>query len=111
MSVKILLDTDIGSDIDDAVCLAYLLANPDCELLGITTVSGQAELRAQLASAVCRAAGQEVPIYPGTETPLLVDQLQKTAQQAAALTQWPHQGAFPRGEAIEFLRRTIHAHP
>lgn len=26
MSEKIILDTDIGSDIDDAVCLAYLLA-------------------------------------------------------------------------------------
>ena len=38
---KILLDTDIGSDIDDAVCLAYLLANPACELLGITTVTGE----------------------------------------------------------------------
>lgn len=32
MTVKILLDTDIGSDIDDAVCLAYLLAQPACEL-------------------------------------------------------------------------------
>ena len=43
MPTKILLDTDIGSDIDDAVCLAYLLANQECELLGITTVSGEAE--------------------------------------------------------------------
>ena len=41
MTQKILLDTDIGSDIDDAVALAYLLAQPECELLGITTVSGE----------------------------------------------------------------------
>jgi inosine-uridine nucleoside N-ribohydrolase len=108
---KILLDTDIGSDIDDAVCLAYLLANPACELLGITTVSGQADLRAQLASALCRVAGREVPIYPGVEVPLLVGQRQKTAPQAAALSRWPHQEAFPQGQALEFLRRTIHAHP
>jgi inosine-uridine nucleoside N-ribohydrolase len=40
MGIKVLLDTDIGSDIDDAVCLAYLLANPACDLLGITTVTG-----------------------------------------------------------------------
>ena len=39
--MKLLLDTDIGSDIDDAVCLAYLLAQPACELLGITTVTGE----------------------------------------------------------------------
>ncbi len=36
--LPVLLDTDIGSDIDDAVALAYLLAQPRCELLGVTTV-------------------------------------------------------------------------
>lgn len=46
---KILLDTDIGSDIDDAVCLAYLLMQPEAKLLGITTVTGQVTLRAQMA--------------------------------------------------------------
>lgn len=37
---KILFDTDIGRDIDDAICLAYLLNEPECELIGITTVCG-----------------------------------------------------------------------
>ena len=49
MTVKILLDTDIGSDIDDAVALAYLLMQPEAELLGMTTVSGQSRLRAATA--------------------------------------------------------------
>ena len=53
MPTKILLDTDIGSDIDDAVCLAYLLANPACDLLGITTVTGDTVLRARMASVLC----------------------------------------------------------
>ena len=35
-----MLDTDIGGDIDDAICLAYLLKEPQCELAGITTVCG-----------------------------------------------------------------------
>jgi inosine-uridine nucleoside N-ribohydrolase len=108
---KILLDTDIGSDIDDAVCLAYLLAQPACDLLGITTVTGQAPQRAQIASALCRAAGKDIPIYPGIEAPLLVNPRQVEAQQAAALGNWPHEVDFPRGEAVEFLRRTIRAHP
>jgi purine nucleosidase len=34
---KVHLDTDIGGNIDDALCLAYLLANPACELVGVTT--------------------------------------------------------------------------
>ena len=72
--MKVLLDTDIGSDIDDAVCLAYLLAQPDCELLGVTTVTGEGQRRAMLASALCREAGQDVPIYIGAEQPLLIEQ-------------------------------------
>ena len=111
MSTKLLLDTDIGSDIDDAVCLAYLLARPDCELLGITTVSGEPERRAMMASAQCRVAGRDVPIFPGAAEPLLVASRQPTAPQADALARWPHQTRFPRGEAIAFLRSTIRRHP
>ncbi len=108
---KIILDTDIGSDIDDAVCLAYLLAQPECELLGITTVSGEPEKRAAMASAQCRAAGKEIPIFPGAPLTLLNGQRQPNCPQAAALERWPHQAVFPQGEAVEFLRRTIRAHP
>lgn len=107
---KVLLDTDIGSDIDDAICLAYLLAQPRCELLGITTVTGEAAARAAMASALCQAAGKAIPIYPGTEIPLIIAQKQPTAPQAAALPRWPHAVDFPRGEAVEFLRRTIRQH-
>ncbi len=108
---KILLDTDIGTDIDDAVCLAYLLAHPACDLLGITTVTGEAEKRAMLASALCRAAGRDIPIYPGAEQPLVVPQRQRHAAQAAALGTWDHQASFPRGEAVEFLRHMVRSHP
>jgi len=111
MPSKVLLDTDIGSDIDDAVCLAYLLAQPQCELLGITTVSGEAEKRAMLASALCKVAGREIPIFPGAEKPLLVPQRQTYAPQARALLKWDHDKQFPRGQAVEFLRQTIRAHP
>lgn len=111
MTTKILLDTDIGSDIDDAVCLAYLLAQPDCELLGITTVTGEAVERAKMASALCRVAGKRVPICPGAEQPLLVAQRQPHAQQRGALPHWPHDTDFPRGQAVPFLRDMIRAHP
>lgn len=111
MAVKLLLDTDIGTDIDDAVCLAYLLANPACDLMGITTVSGEAEARARMASALCKVAGKTIPIYPGREEPLLSGQQQPSAPQAAALGRWPHETNFARGEAVEFLRHTIRSHP
>jgi purine nucleosidase len=111
MTIKVLLDTDIGSDIDDAVCLAYLLSQPECELLGITTVTGEADKRAMLASVLCKVSGKNIPIFPGCEQPFLIPQKQPLAPQSSALTKWPHDTTFPKGEAVDFLRRTIHAHP
>ncbi|MGE5682403.1 MAG: nucleoside hydrolase [Bacillota bacterium] len=111
MGVKVLLDTDIGTDIDDAVCLAYLLENPECELMGITTVTGEAEKRAKLASVICKFAGRDIPIYPGCNSPLIIPQGQALAQQALTLDRWPHEKNFPKGEAIEFMRRTIRNNP
>ncbi len=111
MKTKILLDTDIGTDIDDAVCLAYLLANPECELVGIATVAGEAEQRAKIASAICKHAHKEIPIFPGAENPLVLKQRQLIARQAAALHKWDHQKKFPKGEAIEFMRQTIRSNP
>lgn len=110
-TTKVILDTDIGSDIDDAVCLAYLLSQPRCDLLGITTVTGEVEKRAMLASVLCKVSGKQIPIYPGVDTPLLVPQKQPIAQQATALEKWEHDTQFPRGEAVEFMRKTIRAHP
>jgi inosine-uridine nucleoside N-ribohydrolase len=111
MPTKVILDTDIGSDIDDAVCLAYLLANPACELLGITTVTGDTVLRASLASVLCKIAGRQVPIFPGKRDSLLTEQKQPHVPQAAALGKWDHDTKFPEGAAIDFLRRTIRANP
>jgi len=111
--IPLLLDTDIGSDIDDAVALAYLLRQPRCELLGITTVTGEPGKRAMLADAVCRAAGREnVPIHVGAEKPLLVAPQQPHAAQAEALTdRWPHRAFASAPTAVEFLRETIRARP
>ena len=111
MKTKVLLDTDIGTDIDDAICLTYLLANPDCDLLGITTVTGEPEKRAMLASSLCILAGKDIPIYPGTAEPLIIEQQQKNAQQAKLLENWSHKKSFPKGEAIEFMRQTIRKNP
>jgi inosine-uridine nucleoside N-ribohydrolase len=49
--VPVLLDTDIGSDIDDAFALALLLASPEVELSGVTTVGKDTQTRALM---LCR---------------------------------------------------------
>lgn len=110
--IPLLFDTDIGSDIDDAVALAYLLNQPRCELLGITTVTGYPQERAKLADAVCRAAGRSgVPTYSGTEPPLLVPLRQTEAPQKSILPNWPHDDHFPPNTAVPFLQRTIRSRP
>ena len=112
-TIPVLLDTDIGSDIDDALALAYLLRQPRCELLGISTVSGEPEQRASLADAVCRAGGREgVPVHAGAALPLLAAQNQPHAPQASALKSgaWPHR-EFGPNTAVSFLRETIRARP
>lgn len=112
MIEKILLDTDIGTDIDDAIVLSYLLKQKKCEVLGITVTGGEVEKRCALASVMCHAAGKaDIPIYPGPDRPLLVTQKECFAPQAKILDSWEHKSSFPKGQAIEFMRKTIRAHP
>ncbi len=111
MTVKILLDTDIGNDIDDAICLSHLLANPDCELMGITTVTGEATTRASIASILCKIADKKIPIYPGSETPLLAPAHQTNVLHEESISRWDHDRSFPKGQAIHFMQDIIHAYP
>ena len=72
--IKVILDTDIGTDIDDALALAYLLNQPRCELVGITTLTGQAEIRAQMVSAMLHAAGRtDIPIHIGAKDCIIIE--------------------------------------
>jgi purine nucleosidase len=108
MRIKVILDTDIGNDIDDALTLAYLLAHPGCELLGITTVTARPIDRARLASAICHAYGADVPIAPGAARPLHREPLQEPPFSTPG--DWPHATDFPL-TALDLLRDTIRAHP
>lgn len=108
---KILLDTDIGTEVDDAITLAYLLANPEAEILGITTVTGEAYERAKMASVLCRIAGKDIPIYPGTENPMFVPQIELYAPQKKILSNWKHDMDFPKNRAVAFLQETIRNNP
>lgn len=111
MSEKIILDTDIGTEVDDAITLAYLLANPDAELIGITTVTGEVQKRSMMASVLCKIAGKDVPIVSGCEKPILVPQLELYAPQAKILERWSHDTEFPKNRAVSFMQEMIHRYP
>lgn len=64
--VKILLDTDIGDDVDDVYALALLATLPEVDLRGVTTVFGETDKRAQLAAKLLSVMGRkEVPVCAG----------------------------------------------
>jgi purine nucleosidase len=110
--VPVLLDTDIGSNIDDALALAYLLKQPRCDLIGITTVTGEPDKRAMIADAVCRAFGRDdVPVHSGAGMPMIVPQRQPRVPQASVLSKWPHRDSFAPNTAVDFLRQTIRSRP
>jgi purine nucleosidase len=68
-TVRLVLDTDIGTDVDDVLALAAILGSPELALDGVTTVYGDVLLRARMVARVTRTAGRSVgPIVPGRST-------------------------------------------
>ncbi len=71
MTRRIVLDTDMGSDVDDALCLALALAAPELDLVAVTHVSKDTRLRARISKRLLSLAGRsEVPVYAGRGEPI-----------------------------------------
>jgi purine nucleosidase len=88
----ILIDTDIGDDIDDALALAIAVRSPEFELLGVTTVFGNTQKRAYLAAHIVETFGhKDIPVAAGTQMPLLLRHRPSGVPQAAILDPY----AFP----------------
>lgn len=109
---KVILDTDIGGDLDDAAAIAYLALEPECDFLGITITGGAPEVRAAMASAVCRHCGRaDVPIYPGPGCPMFGSKSCGMPAGREMLDKWPHADFKDDSSAIDFMRRSIRANP
>jgi purine nucleosidase len=112
---KIILDTDIGDDIDDALALAFALMSGEIELLGVTTVFKNAEQRAELACCVLEALGRtEIPVYTGLGNILLqsIPEWEKIAanhhpRQMEILTKQQPSIKPQPGRAVDFIIDTV----
>ena len=72
MTQRIVLDTDMGSDVDDALCLALALASPEIELSAVTNVGRESRLRAQVSRKLLELAGYAgIPVHAGCRVPVL----------------------------------------
>jgi purine nucleosidase len=100
----VVIDTDIGDDIDDAFALGLALQSPELKVLGVTTAFGNTELRAQLAERYLEAAGRgEIPVAAGVHT-----ETTNPMTQAAYARRGPEK-AYSDG--VAFLLDQIRAHP
>lgn len=58
MAVRLILDTDIGTDVDDALALAFALRHRGIDLRAVTTVSADTTARARIATRLLELAGR-----------------------------------------------------
>jgi purine nucleosidase len=65
----VILDTDIGDDIDDAFALGLALESPEVKLLGITTAYGDTDLRAKLVGRYLGSLCRFYIVIAGVPTP------------------------------------------
>ncbi len=65
----LLLDTDIGDDIDDAFALALALSEPAVKVVGVTTVFKNAKLRAMQVKALQKLFKEDFPVFYGEGVP------------------------------------------
>jgi len=60
---KVIIDTDIGDDVDDAFALALAVKSPELQVLGITTTFGDTEARARITDRFLGEVGRsDVPV-------------------------------------------------
>ncbi len=70
--IPVILDSDIGDDIDDALALAFALQSPELDVRAVITVFQNREGRADLAWRILKRYGRtEIPIGMGAEHPLI----------------------------------------
>lgn len=70
MTLPLVLDTDIGTDVDDAIALALAVKHPAIALQAVTTVSGHPLRRAHIAAKLLALAGREdIEVAAGLPTP------------------------------------------
>ena len=100
----VIIDTDIGDDIDDAFALALALKSPELKILGVTTTFGNTELRARLVDRYLKAVGRgDIPVFAGPAS-----KTDNVMTQAAYAKRSPEK-KFADG--AEFILRETREHP
>jgi purine nucleosidase len=102
-----IIDTDIGDDIDDAFAIGLALQSPEVKILGITTAWGNTGLRARLVERFLRETGRtDIPVAVGIE--------KYPAKGTLGFSQAKYAEREPEAKlpgAVDFLLGEIRKHP
>ena len=103
---KVILDTDIGDDIDDAFALALALRSPELQILGFTTTFGDTETRAKLLDRFIAEVGRpDIPVAAGAPTPPKTTLTQRRYAEGGHFAKPSHR------DAATFLLEQIRRYP
>jgi len=104
---KIIIDTDIGDDVDDAFAVALALRSPELQIIGVSTTFGDTATRARLLDRLLGEAGRpDIPVAVGISDP----QIQTSLTQRA----YAEGGHFARPshpQAVDFILEQIRLYP
>jgi purine nucleosidase len=104
---KIIIDSDIGDDIDDAFAVALALQSPEFQILGISTTFGDTELRAKLLDRMLGETGR-------AEIPVVVGPASGANKNGFTQRRYSEGGRFAKashGAAVEFILEQIRKYP
>lgn len=103
--IPVIIDTDIGDDIDDAFALAIALQDPRLEVLGITTAWGDTRTRVLLVRRLLATLGRSnIVVAQGPATRNTATFTQKKWAEGASDT-------TPAPDALEYLRDEVRRRP
>ncbi len=103
---KVIIDTDIGDDVDDAFALALALRSLELEIIGVTTTFGDTETRARIVDRFLEETGHtEIPVAAGASTVIKNPMTQRRYAERVHAAKTSH----PR--AADFLLEQIRRYP
>lgn len=102
---KIIIDTDIGDDVDDAFALALAVKSPELQVLGVTTAFGDTEGRAKIVDRFLGEVGrEEIPVLKGKAAPTTPMSQRRYGERG-------HFARSSHGDAADFLLDQIRKNP
>ncbi len=112
---KFIIDTDTGSD--DAIAIIMALLSTEVEVVGITTVCGNAPLECSTKNALMtvEVCGKQVPVYEGLSKPILrepVTAVNVHGNDGMGDLDLIHPSASPQSQhAVDFILDAIASNP